>query len=341
MRKARGEGLSGYHIDPGVGPMGARPGAQPRGESVLSRGRPEAPGALRGALRGQPGLGVFDQRRDRRTDAHQPAVLRRRQPRSPRPRRHRPVPRRRQLRLRQRRGASGGRRRVAGRQNGPGHAHRRTRPAPDRAVRARIRITAHSIPPAACVVVPDKGLDRLFVFTLDTAKGTLVPASPPSVKTRSGAGPRHIGFNPRLPYAYVINELDSTVATYRYSESGALEPIQILPSIPATFTGDNTGGRDRRGAVGALRVRLEQGPRQHRDLPRRRIHGAPVACRVGADQGRHAALHRSRSDGRAALRREPARRHHRRIRCRRGRPARSTRRAASSWRARPVCVVWR
>jgi 6-phosphogluconolactonase (cycloisomerase 2 family) len=96
-------------------------------------------------------------------------------------------------------------------------------------------------PTGRIVVVPDKGLDRLFVFTLDAAKGTLVPADPPSVRTRSGAGPRHIAFNPRLPCAYVINELDSTVATYRFSGSGALEPLQILPLVPATFTGDNTG----------------------------------------------------------------------------------------------------
>jgi 6-phosphogluconolactonase (cycloisomerase 2 family) len=61
------------------------------------------------------------------------------------------------------------------------------------------------------------------------------------VKARSGAGPRHIGFNPRLPFAYVINELDSTVVTYRVTSAGALEPLQVLPSIPAGFTGDNTG----------------------------------------------------------------------------------------------------
>jgi 6-phosphogluconolactonase (cycloisomerase 2 family) len=96
-------------------------------------------------------------------------------------------------------------------------------------------------PSGRFVVVPDKGLDRLFAFTLDTARGALVPSDPPSVKTRSGAGPRHVAFNPRLPYAYVINELDSTVVTYRFSESGRLEPLQILPSVPATFTGDNTG----------------------------------------------------------------------------------------------------
>jgi 6-phosphogluconolactonase (cycloisomerase 2 family) len=56
-------------------------------------------------------------------------------------------------------------------------------------------------PTGRIVVVPDKGLDRLFVFTLDAARGALVPVDPPSVKVRSGAGPRHIGFNPRLPFA--------------------------------------------------------------------------------------------------------------------------------------------
>jgi 6-phosphogluconolactonase (cycloisomerase 2 family) len=96
-------------------------------------------------------------------------------------------------------------------------------------------------PAGRIVVVPDKGLDRLFVFRLDSATGTLAPAETPSVKTRSGAGPRHVAFNPRLPYAYVINELDSTVATFRFAASGALEPLQIVPSIPASFTGDNTG----------------------------------------------------------------------------------------------------
>ena len=96
-------------------------------------------------------------------------------------------------------------------------------------------------PSGRFVVVPDKGLDCLFVFALDTAKGALVPADPPSRKVRSGAGPRHIAFNPRLPFAYVINELDSTVAAYRFDQSGALDPLQILPSIPATFTGENTG----------------------------------------------------------------------------------------------------
>ena len=96
-------------------------------------------------------------------------------------------------------------------------------------------------PAGRFMVVPDKGLDRVCVFRLDTATGKLVAADPPFVRTRAGAGPRHVGFHPRLPFAWVINELDSTIAAYRVSAAGALEPIQVVASIPSTFTGNNTG----------------------------------------------------------------------------------------------------
>jgi 6-phosphogluconolactonase len=61
------------------------------------------------------------------------------------------------------------------------------------------------------VLVPDKGLDRVFVFRFDPASGRL--AEPDSVKSRPGAGPRHLAFHPKLPVVWVLNELDSTVTT--------------------------------------------------------------------------------------------------------------------------------
>jgi 6-phosphogluconolactonase len=92
------------------------------------------------------------------------------------------------------------------------------------------------------ITVPDKGLDRVFVFRLDAANGKLKPNDPPFVATRAGAGPRHIAFHSQMPLAYVINELDSSVTTYRFdAQQGSLLPIQILPSIPASYTGNNTG----------------------------------------------------------------------------------------------------
>jgi 6-phosphogluconolactonase (cycloisomerase 2 family) len=92
------------------------------------------------------------------------------------------------------------------------------------------------------VAVPDKGLDRVFVFRLDPAAGTLRAAEPPSVATRSGAGPRHIDFHPTAPFAYVINELDSSVTSYRVDpERETLSPFQIVSSLPPSFVGNSTG----------------------------------------------------------------------------------------------------
>ena len=93
-------------------------------------------------------------------------------------------------------------------------------------------------PTGRFVVVPDKGLDRIFTFRFDAREGLLRPEA--NVKTREGAGPRHIVFAPGKPFAYVVDELASTVAAYGWDGlAGRLQPMQVLPSIPASFTGDN------------------------------------------------------------------------------------------------------
>jgi 6-phosphogluconolactonase len=97
-------------------------------------------------------------------------------------------------------------------------------------------------PSGRFIAVPDKGVDRVFVFRLDAASGKLTPNDPPFVATRAGDGPRHIAFHPQMPLAYVINELSSSVTTYRFdAQRGSLQPIQVLPSTPASYTGSNTG----------------------------------------------------------------------------------------------------
>lgn len=91
-------------------------------------------------------------------------------------------------------------------------------------------------PSGRFVIVPDKGLDRVFSFRFDGQE--LVAASSPFVQTREGAGPRSLVFHPSQPLAYVVNELDSTVTTYAFdTETGALTPRQILPTLPCDFTG--------------------------------------------------------------------------------------------------------
>jgi len=88
----------------------------------------------------------------------------------------------------------------------------------------------------------DKGLDRVFVFRLDTTSGKLRPTEQGSVQSKAGAGPRHAAFHPHAPYVYVINELDSTVATYQFhAASGQLSEIQVTTSLPADFKERSTG----------------------------------------------------------------------------------------------------
>jgi 6-phosphogluconolactonase (cycloisomerase 2 family) len=88
--------------------------------------------------------------------------------------------------------------------------------------------------------LPCKGSDCVIGYRLDARRGVLVETS--RVAARPGAGPRHIDFHPRRPFAYVINELDSTITTYRQeTASGALAPLQTVPSTPPEFTGYSTG----------------------------------------------------------------------------------------------------
>jgi 6-phosphogluconolactonase len=88
------------------------------------------------------------------------------------------------------------------------------------------------------IIVPDKGCDLVRSYAL-SKDGKLTQAVPP-VPAREEAGPRHISFHPVQPFAYVLNELDSTLTAYRYdTATGALAPFQIVSSLPDSFTGNS------------------------------------------------------------------------------------------------------
>jgi 6-phosphogluconolactonase len=87
-------------------------------------------------------------------------------------------------------------------------------------------------------VAADLGLDKLLVYRLDAGKGTLTPNDPPSTSTKPGAGPRHFAFHPNGKFGFVINELDSTVTSYRWDDvRGTLTEIQTITTLPEGFTG--------------------------------------------------------------------------------------------------------
>jgi 6-phosphogluconolactonase len=78
----------------------------------------------------------------------------------------------------------------------------------------------------------DLGIDRLLVYRFDDRAGTLAAAEPPAAALAPGAGPRHVAFHPRAPFVYVVNELDTTVAAFRWDDArGTLAHVQTLPLL--------------------------------------------------------------------------------------------------------------
>jgi len=87
----------------------------------------------------------------------------------------------------------------------------------------------------------DLGLDKVIIFKFDPSHGTLVPAEPPFAQTQPGAGPRHIAFHPNGRWAFVINEMGSSLTSFRCDRSsGALQEIQTVSTLPEGFSGQNT-----------------------------------------------------------------------------------------------------
>jgi 6-phosphogluconolactonase len=102
---------------------------------------------------------------------------------------------------------------------------------------------AHSIdlsPDNRSAVVDDLGLDETLIYKFDSARGSLAP-DPGVAKAAPGAGPRHFAFHPNGKLAYVVDEMASTVAVFRYDTgSRALRPLQTISTLPESFSGHNT-----------------------------------------------------------------------------------------------------
>lgn len=82
-----------------------------------------------------------------------------------------------------------------------------------------------------------QGYGQVRIFRFDSSDGSLVQTC--RIHAREHAEPRHIAFHPNNRYAYMMNEKDNTMSYFGFDEkSGVLEPRQILPSLPDTYTGD-------------------------------------------------------------------------------------------------------
>ncbi len=88
----------------------------------------------------------------------------------------------------------------------------------------------------------DLGIDKVFIYDFDKKTGKLKPNPAQAIyETKPGAGPRHFAFHQSGKFAFLINELDSTVSSLAYdAKQGTLKEIQTVSTLPADFTGENT-----------------------------------------------------------------------------------------------------
>ncbi len=83
--------------------------------------------------------------------------------------------------------------------------------------------------------VADLGIDQIVGYRYED--GYLRrEGAPPSVALAPGSGPRHFAFHPTRAFAYVINELRSTITVFGYDpSSGKLDTRQTISTLPDDY----------------------------------------------------------------------------------------------------------
>ena len=125
----------------------------------------------------------------------------------------------------------------------PARGHERRPEAPGRPHAHAVELSADN----RFAFVPELGGDKVMIYELDAEKGKLTPnKNQPFIKMAPGAGPRQLVMHPNGKFAYLINELNSTMTSYGYDASkGTLTEIQTLPTLPKDFSGYSSAPRCR------------------------------------------------------------------------------------------------
>lgn len=102
---------------------------------------------------------------------------------------------------------------------------------------------AHSIifdPSNRYLLVPDLGIDKVVVYEFDSATGSIASSQKRSVSVTAGSGPRYLEYHPSGAFAYLINELNSTVTAFTVDQEGLLSEIQNIRTLPEGYEGEST-----------------------------------------------------------------------------------------------------
>jgi len=87
------------------------------------------------------------------------------------------------------------------------------------------------------IYVSDLGIDRVVVYAIDYKNKKLEAHPSSDGNVEAGSGPRHFCIDGKNRFGYVINELSSTVTAYKIDkETGALDPIQTISTVPEGFS---------------------------------------------------------------------------------------------------------
>jgi len=87
--------------------------------------------------------------------------------------------------------------------------------------------SVHLSPDNRFLLVNDLGSDEITVFPVDPARARLGQPTLFS-NDRRGCGPRHIAFHPNGRWVYSINELDSTIDHFLWTETSSLTSPQAM-----------------------------------------------------------------------------------------------------------------
>ena len=90
------------------------------------------------------------------------------------------------------------------------------------------------------VYISDLGHDKIWIFDLNEETGVIQPNKVPFIQLKEGAGPRHFSIANNGKIAYSINELNSSVSTFKIETTGELVHLNDISSLPEGFTGKNS-----------------------------------------------------------------------------------------------------
>ena len=82
-----------------------------------------------------------------------------------------------------------------------------------------------------------QGYGQVKVFRFDAECGTLTETD--TYRGREYDEPRHVSIHPNNRWVYLINEKGNTMTYLQFDDvKGTLQAMQILPSLPSTYTGE-------------------------------------------------------------------------------------------------------